>query len=129
MLIDITIERSRHLRIVCNPKKKGARIKETSRPDISIYFLSDAMDETPAQASQSTHGILRKLLHDLDLEKCSRYLPGYPCAFSKSISHNILRILLYPSAPLGTSPRHFGSAQYIAPLGTASLDCETWART
>ncbi len=37
---------------------------------------------------------MRKLLHDLNLEKCSRYLPGYPCAFSKSISHNILRILL-----------------------------------
>ena len=28
------------------------------------------------QVSQSTHGILRKLLHDLNLEKCSRYLPG-----------------------------------------------------
>ena len=57
-----------------------------------------------AQVSQPTHGILPKLLHNLNLEKCSRYLPGYPCAFSKSISHNILRILLY----LG-SARHSGS--------------------
>jgi len=61
------------------------------------------LDFVLAQVSQSTHGILRKLLHDLNLEKCSRYLPGYPCAFSKSISHNILRIML-------------------------ALDCETWVR-
>jgi len=84
--------------------------------------LSSPPSEFPAgslltQVSQSTHGPARR---------DSRYLPGYPCAFSKSISYNILRIMLYPSAPLGTSPRHFGFAQYGAPLGTASLDCETW---
>ncbi len=67
-------------------------------------FVKKARQNDLTQVSQSTHGILRKLLHDFDLEKCSRYLPGYPCAFSKAISHNILRILLV-------------------------LDCETWAKT
>jgi len=71
-------------------------------PSVILKQLFGRAGKNLAQVSQSTHGIMRKLLHDLNLEKCSRYLPGYPCAFSKSISHNILRILLV-------------------------LDCETWA--
>ncbi len=30
-----------------------------------------------------------------------------PCVFRKAISHNILRMLLYPSTPLGASPSAF----------------------
>ena len=77
--------------------------------------------------------------------------PHVPVRWDKAISH-ILRILLYPSAPLGTSPlgisttltsTPLSAAQYNAPLGasprlrslrhrsvqrgTAVLDCETWA--
>ena len=78
------------------------------------------------QVSQSTHD---------PAGRDSRYLPGYPCAFSKSISHNILRIMHFPSAPLGTPPlgisticyvtlrslRLLSAAQYIAPLTSTPL--------
>ncbi len=52
--------------------------------------------------------------------------PGYPCAFSRSISHNILRILLvlgisaFRNAAL-RSLRHLSAAQYIAPLTSTPL--------
>ena len=83
--------------------------------------------------------VSRRAIRCRKMLKVSPRIPGYPCALSKSISHNILRIMLYPSAfrlrsARDIAPRHRSGhrldiARDIAStsLGTASLDCEAWA--
>ena len=110
-----------------------------ARADFCGTYVPNSIGRNAIPTRPTAFCVSRRAIHCRKMLKVS---PRIPRAFSKSISHNILRKMLYPSAPLGASPSAFrlrslrhrslrhrsvqrSAAQYNAPLGTPPLDIST----